>query len=422
MSKKPAVAAPVPARQIDAALLDRARRQASAPVAALLRHRQLGQGTFLDYGCGDGADVKLLQAAGVAAAGWDPQTCPNAPKLPADAVSLGYVLNAIEDPALRRRCLSAAWELTKRVLAVAVPLAGHTPFLRARQEHADSEVFDRHFSPQELHTLVEGMTGRQAVWVGAGVVLVFRRDEDEQACLRARATQHSPEPLSKADWLAYLALQVFERRRSFAALPAATEQALAGLFGSVDEAMNEARIVLFSASNPDVVAAAAEQAAAERLAHLEHNDGLFFAARRLPQLPPVLRVLVGCAEHLYGDACACHVIKVHDRSGKLTFHLYDDFWGQPVPKLLERTKVDLRRQRIDYFAYDHQPHAPQPLYFKSKWMVEGDLHLDDQRAFDAELAAVDGIDWTGYGPETDELAVYLKKRGLQIRGFALEPA
>ncbi|MSQ81874.1 MAG: hypothetical protein EXR77_03030 [Myxococcales bacterium] len=391
----------------------------SRSVVALLRHDLLATASFFDYGCGTGADVAALRSAGVNASGWDPQTAAQQPRQPADVVHLGMVINVIEDNVERRRTLAAAWDLTKRVLAVAVPLSGHCAYARGHEAEEDG-AFEKHFTTTELDTFVNGVTGRQGVIVAPGIVLVFRKDDDEQAFLRQRVGGGKRAAPSVDDLLVHLALQVFERRRSFSALPAAVQAEIARFFASEDDALNAARVLLFSASNPELVATASEAAAAAGVAYFEARDGLYVTSGRLGQLPPVLRVFIGCGEQLYGDATGTAVIKVHDRSGKLTFHVYDDFWGQPVPKLLERAKIDLRRQRIDFFAYDGQPHDPQPLYFKSKWLVAGDHLYDDQCAFDTQLAAVPGIEWSGFGPETDELTALLRVRGLRVSGFALQ--
>ena len=53
--------------------------------------------TFFDYGCGRGLDLKRLRESGYEVAGWDPAFAPGAPKVSADVVNLGYVVNVIED-------------------------------------------------------------------------------------------------------------------------------------------------------------------------------------------------------------------------------------------------------------------------------------------------------------------------------------
>jgi DNA phosphorothioation-associated putative methyltransferase len=76
--------------------------------------------SLFDYGCGRGADVSLLRKAAVVARGWDPYFHPDEDIAPADCVNLGYVLNVIEDPAERTATLQKAFDLTGKVLIVAV--------------------------------------------------------------------------------------------------------------------------------------------------------------------------------------------------------------------------------------------------------------------------------------------------------------
>jgi SAM-dependent methyltransferase len=45
--------------------------------------------SVLDYGCGQGDDVALLQANGYEAFGWDPHHAPDGPRRSADVVNLG---------------------------------------------------------------------------------------------------------------------------------------------------------------------------------------------------------------------------------------------------------------------------------------------------------------------------------------------
>ena len=75
---------------------------------------------------------------------------------------------------------------------------------------------------------------------------------------------------------------------------------------------------------------------------------------------PLVRIYVGCALQLFGDAGAVDLIKIHLQSGKVTFLVYDDFDGAEVPMLVERIKVDLGRQRVEFFDYVG-PFEPQPL-------------------------------------------------------------
>ena len=68
----------------------------------------------------------------------------------------------------------------------------------------------------------------------------------------------------------------------------------------------------------------------------------------------------------YGDLAQANLIKIHKASGKVTFLLYDDFDGKPLPKLRQRTKVNLRTLFVQVFEYPESPQA-QLLYFKERY-------------------------------------------------------
>lgn len=97
----------------------------SKPVKMLLEHGLLRkQDNFFDYGCGHGMDIEALQNLGYAASGWDPAFRPNAAKAKAAVVTLGYVLNVIEEPEERLSALHGAFDLAERLLVVSTMVAG----------------------------------------------------------------------------------------------------------------------------------------------------------------------------------------------------------------------------------------------------------------------------------------------------------
>ena len=87
---------------------------------------------------------------------------------------------------------------------------------------------------------------------------------------------------------------------------------------------------------------------------------LTFHRSVLGKCPPLIRIVVGCALTLFGEAASVDLIKVHLQSNKVTFLTYDDFATTDHPKLVERIKVDLGRLRVDFFDY-LGPFEPQPL-------------------------------------------------------------
>jgi DNA phosphorothioation-associated putative methyltransferase len=190
-----AAAPPVPAPSVAAAVERHrtaiVRDRLSAPMEALVRYGLLSpERTVLDYGCGQGDDVRALRAAGFAAVGWDPYYVPDAPLAPADCVNLGYILNVIEEPTERRIALRRAFELANNCLAVGVMVEGKAD-TTGHQPYRDGFLtrrgtFQKYFRQDEARTLIESELGREAITVGAGLFLVFRDELLEQSFLLER--------------------------------------------------------------------------------------------------------------------------------------------------------------------------------------------------------------------------------------------
>jgi DNA phosphorothioation-associated putative methyltransferase len=94
------------------------------------------------------------------------------------------------------------------------------------------------------------------------------------------------------------------------------------------------------------------------------------------QLPPILRTYIGCATQLYGDLYDVDLIKIHMQSNKISLMRYDDFENKPLPLLMERIKINLREQRIDFYTYGDK-FKPKPLYIKSQYIEKDYPHYDD---------------------------------------------
>src|SRR5690349_1140737 len=99
------------------------RTELSRPVSLALADGVLEPtDSVFDYGCGRGADVVRLRELGINASGWDPVHSATNPKLSANVVNLGYVVNVIESASEREAALLEAWKLASRVLIVAARL------------------------------------------------------------------------------------------------------------------------------------------------------------------------------------------------------------------------------------------------------------------------------------------------------------
>ena len=168
------------------------RSDLSKPVKTLLEYGVLKRGTTVfDYGCGLGTDVEGLRALGYDTNGWDPVYRPDAEKVEADVVNLGFVLNVIEDPAERLEALVSANRLAKRLLVVSA-LVRHTVDVETADRLQDGvltkiNTFQKFFEQNELQHYVEDALEGTAIPVALGVFYVFRDPIDQQDFLAARS-------------------------------------------------------------------------------------------------------------------------------------------------------------------------------------------------------------------------------------------
>lgn len=205
--------------------------------------------------------------------------------------------------------------------------------------------------------------------------------------------------LSRLDDLkVYFADLQFQQRKPYKQLEAGLQRDVKAFFGDYPLALAAGRELLFAAGRAESVAAACQAAAEQGLGWLEEGQSLQLHTRLLAQLPPLLRVYVGCALRLYGDPGGADLIKIHIRSGKLTLLRFDDFLGKPLPRMIQRVKLKLRDQDFDLFDYGGD-HVPPYLYRKSRYLNEEMPNYAEQLAFDEALENLGLFDLDGYGPK-----------------------
>lgn len=173
----------------------------------------------------------------------------------------------------------------------------------------------------------------------------------------------------KNDLLVYFALSLFDRRQAYSQMPDGLKRDIKSFFQSITSAQEEAREILFSVGNPEVIQEACV-AAQQQIKCGEYTEGHSFTFHKdfLNDLPPTLRIYVGCALQLYGDIEEMQLIKAHIRSGKVSLMRYED-WDAEVPLLIERIKIKLRELDIDFFDYVGD-YEPTPLQNKTVFQLD----------------------------------------------------
>jgi len=215
--------------------------------------------------------------------------------------------------------------------------------------------------------------------------------------------------LRRNDLQVYLALSNFRKKVPFKHLPDGLRKDIKTFLGGYKQANEESQRMLFSIGNPDLIASLCDETPFGVLDH----QALFVHTSLVPELDPVLRIYVGCAEVLFGDLREIDIVKIHKRSGKVSLLKYDDFEGKPLPELQERIKVNLRQQSVEVF--DHRSEVSQEvLYFKERYVAQDHPERAKWEEFSQRLMDL-GLDLeTGFGPSKQELVSALEGKGIAI--------
>lgn len=225
----------------------------------------------------------------------------------------------------------------------------------------------------------------------------------------------------RADLLVYLALKVFSKRSRYCELPQTLRHDVKAHFGNYRSALEIANSLLSSIADPSTLDDACRVSQEKGLGHYVESDYLQIHASLIKRLPAVLRVYVGCGLILYGDLEQIDLVKIHIRSGKLSLLKFDDFDGKPIPLMIERIKLSLRDQTVDFFVYG-PIHKPPPLYFKARFLNEDFPGFEKQLQFDQRLEALNCFDSDGFGPPMEQLQAFLASKRLEISDYGIFPS
>lgn len=221
------------------------------------------------------------------------------------------------------------------------------------------------------------------------------------------------------DLSVYFAQLKFARRRPPRPLEPFLKEDIRHFFGNQENAMAHGEGLLLSILDKEKISAACEESAEQGLGWLFEGHSLQLHTSLVSQLSPILRTYIHCASSLYGDVTSADLVKVHIRSGKLSLMTFDDFEGKPLPRMVERVKINLMNQRLDFFDYV-EPYTPPYLYLKSRYMNESCEGFSEQQAFDETLNSLGILGLEGYGPSPKEFDDALEKTRHRIQGWELK--
>ena len=224
----------------------------------------------------------------------------------------------------------------------------------------------------------------------------------------------------KEDLLLYFAMGLFEKRKPYTQQPETLKRDIKALFDDYKTALNLAAELLFAIADTDLINTQCEKAYRQLPASLL-NEGHSLIIHRdyIDDLPLLLRTYVGAGLQMYGELDKeIDLIKIHITSGKLTLTAYDNF-EHSVPFLVERIKIKMAEQDIDFFDYVDEKRRP-PLLNKHLYMPPEHEDYKKQLSFDKRLGKLMEFEPT---EETQmvrsEFEVLLGKHNKEIRGFKL---
>ncbi|CAB3790965.1 hypothetical protein LMG27177_02959 [Paraburkholderia fynbosensis] len=261
---------------------------------------------------------------------------------------------------------------------------------------------------------LQGLQQELSEFGSIAAAIRFLKETKEDAALRLEQAASS----RTDDLCVYFALLQFDKRAPYSRLEPELQADVKAFFVSYPRALFAGKELLFSLADVAQISSACIRAAEEGLGWLEDGVSLQLHTGLVDRLPPILRAYVGCGTVLYGDVTSADLLKIHISSGKLTMMKFDDFFGSPLPRMIQRVKINLRKQELTIFDYGDD--YPEPyLYKKSRFLNEESPFFAEQVLFESTLDELGMLDFDGYGPNAEAFNKKIDERRLAIDGYKL---
>src|ERR1700676_2087604 len=177
-----------------------------------------------------------------------------------------------------------------------------------------------------------------------------------------------------------MALAHFGKRPALSQLPRELRAPIRAFFGTYAKACRQADELLFRAGDASAIDEACRGSPIRKL--LPHHP--YVDNRPVGALGPLLRVYEGCGRTYLGEVEGANLIKIHRRSGKISYLVYPDFESDPHPALLRCVKLNLRARQLECYDYAHSANPPA-LHRKDSFL----LPTDPRRGKFARLTALE---------------------------------
>ncbi len=158
----------------------------------------------------------------------------------------------------------------------------------------------------------------------------------------------------REDILVYLALARFRKRPAISLLPQTLQRDMKAFFGAYTKACSEADALLFKAGDATALDEACKRSVVGKLL----PDDLYVHRDAVESLEPLLRIYEGCGQAYLGEVEGANLIKIHRRTGKLSYLVYPGFDTDPHPALSRCVKLNLRTRQIECFEYGKSENPP----------------------------------------------------------------